>query len=280
MLMTTDPAQPELSGPEYCARRDTREQERGKGQGMYRSLFGATAAVSVATVLGAAVVHAQVINEGAQHRSGPPLASTLVHSPEPQPLDSRELLAIQAVGGAVVRGHATAAENADIGAAAQQLEALRAAVESALMRQPAALNVSGSGATRPQAAIAEASAVPSALANAVSPQLANLHEVRLRLQARPEGTTDATVMARRQAIAKKIIDLEIATQAALNAPPTERNQLLASLRERLSSKSLNEEMASRHAKLDMSGHSATAAKGGSESPPTQTPTLTTLARHR
>jgi hypothetical protein len=114
----------------------------------------------------------------------------------------------------------------------------------------------------------------------VGTQLTNLHEARLRLQTRPEGTTDATVMARRQAVAKKLTELELATQAALNALPTERLQLLASLRERLASKSLNEEIASRHGKPEMSAHSTTAAKGGAEAPALQTPGLTTLVRHR
>lgn len=214
---------------------------------------------------------------------------------DPQPLDPKELLAVQGIGGAVLRSRAHPQNDPAIADLVTHLQSLRAAIEAGLVMRPSALTVNLNGpaeAANPSAAksvesstaeVASAQPRLAAVESAVRMQLANVHQSRLRLQARPEGITDTALRSRRQTLADRTADLESATRAAMAAPVSDRYRMLLALRERLMSKSLREELAQIHSLQPGASTAAAGPSGsgaGSSADRVPTPTLTTLVQHR
>lgn len=198
----------------------------------------------------------------------PPQSSTLTLS-TPQPLNPQELLAVQAVGAAVLQSRAHATEDPQIVATLHELEALEQTIQQALTPRPSTLTVMTTKRTLGQMA---GQSAPALNDSAVRLQLASVHAARLRLEAKPAGVTNAMRLARRNAIAARTAVLEAAVQAALAAPAAERGRRLLALEQRLRPMSLSEEIASR---------AANPLAPGLHAPQTNsTPTITTLIHHR
>ena len=189
------------------------------------------------------------------------------------PLDASQLQAIQAAGRSVLSAKRGQVSDAEQIVLRDAVKALSVSIDQALAPQAASvtllnsLNKGFTGSSAPARGEDRFATVRS--------RLSNLRE--RRQQASEHRREDHVDNVRTENFVAKTGKLGDEVQAALDAPPAERFTKLRELRGRLQSKGQNELMMERRAEADARGK-----ESGKEqfAPPPETPTISTIVRHR